>query len=60
MKAAPDAPRRDYTNNADRVCDAPRERSWRALARLGTAEKGSFQLDWLERTRMFGTGPVSG
>lgn len=37
-----------------------RERSWRALARVGTDEKGSFQLDWFERTRMLGTGPVSG
>jgi outer membrane phospholipase A len=49
---------RGYVDWAMRYGD--RERSWRALARLGTAEKGSFQLDWFERTRMFGTGPVSG
>jgi outer membrane phospholipase A len=37
-----------------------RERSWRALARIGSAHKGSFQLDWFERTRVLGVGPVSG
>lgn len=49
---------RGYVDWAMRYGD--RERSWRALARLGTAEKGSFQLDWFERTRVFGAGPVSG
>lgn len=49
---------RGYVDWAMRYGD--RERSWRALARLGTADKGSFQLDWFERTRMFGAGPVSG
>jgi outer membrane phospholipase A len=31
------------------------ERSWRAMARLGTAGKGSLTLEWFERTR--GRGP---
>ena len=35
-------------------------RSWRATARLGTAGKGSLTLDWFERTRVLGFGPVSG
>jgi len=35
-------------------------RSWRAMARLGTAGKGSLTLDWFERTRALGIGPVSG
>jgi len=35
-------------------------RSWRAMARLGTAGKGSLTLDWFERTRVLGFGPVSG
>jgi len=34
-------------------------RSWRAMARLGTADKGSLTLDWFERTRALGFGPVS-
>jgi outer membrane phospholipase A len=49
---------RGYVDWAMRYGD--RERSWRALARVGTSGKGSFQLDWFERTRMFGMGPVSG
>jgi outer membrane phospholipase A len=49
---------RGYVDWAMRYGD--RERSWRALARVGTAGKGSFQLDWFERTRVFGAGPVSG
>jgi outer membrane phospholipase A len=49
---------RGYVDWAMRYGD--RERSWRALGRVGTLGKGSFQLDWFERTRMFGTGPVSG
>lgn len=35
-------------------------RSWRAMARIGTADKGSLTLDWFERTRVLGFGPVSG
>ncbi len=35
-------------------------RSWVAMARLGTAGKGSLTLDWFERTRALGFGPVSG
>jgi outer membrane phospholipase A len=35
-------------------------RSWRAMARLGTAGKGSLTLDWFARTRVLGFGPVSG
>lgn len=35
-------------------------RSWVATARLGTAGKGSLTLDWFERTRVLGFGPVSG
>jgi outer membrane phospholipase A len=35
-------------------------RSWRAMARFGTAGKGSLTLDWFERTRVLGFGPVSG
>jgi len=35
-------------------------RSWVAMARLGTAGKGSLTLDWFERTRVLGFGPVSG
>jgi outer membrane phospholipase A len=35
-------------------------RSWSAMARLGTAGKGSLTLDWFERTRVLGFGPVSG
>jgi outer membrane phospholipase A len=30
------------------------------VARLGTAGKGSLTLDWFERTRVLGFGPVSG
>jgi phospholipase A1 len=35
-------------------------RSWVAMVRLGTAGKGSLTLDWFERTRVLGFGPVSG
>jgi outer membrane phospholipase A len=49
---------RGYVDWAMRYGD--RERSWRALARVGTLGKGSFQLDWFERTRVLGAGPVSG
>jgi outer membrane phospholipase A len=49
---------RGYVDWAMRYGD--RERSWRALARIGSAHKGSFQLDWFERTRVLGAGPVSG
>lgn len=49
---------RGYVDWALRYGD--RERSWRALARVGTLGKGSFQLDWFERTRVLGAGPVSG
>ena len=49
---------RGYVDWAMRYGD--RERSWRALARVGTAGKGSLQLDWFERTRVLGAGPVSG
>jgi phospholipase A1/A2 len=35
-------------------------RSWVAMARLGSAGKGSLTLDWFERTRVLGFGPVSG
>ena len=31
-----------------------------AMARVGTSGKGSMQLDWFERTRVLGMGPVSG
>lgn len=34
-------------------------RSWRAMARVGTSGKGSLTLDWFERTRALGFGPVS-
>jgi phospholipase A1 len=34
-------------------------RSWRAMARLGTASKGSLTLDWFERTRVLGFGSIS-
>ena len=37
-----------------------KSRSWSAMARLGTAGKGSLTLDWFERTRESGFGPVSG
>jgi outer membrane phospholipase A len=49
---------RGYVDWAMRYGD--RERSWRALARLGTAGKGSLQLDWFERTRVLGAGSISG
>ena len=49
---------RGYVDWAMRYGD--RERSWRALARVGTASKGSLQLDWFERTRVVGAGSVSG
>jgi phospholipase A1 len=49
---------RGYVDWAMRYGD--RERSWRALARLGTAGKGSLQVDLFERTRVLGTGSVSG
>lgn len=35
-------------------------RSWRGMVRVGTAGKGSLTLDWFERTRVLGFGPVSG
>jgi outer membrane phospholipase A len=35
-------------------------RSWRAMARYGTAGKGSLTLDWFERTRTLGFGVLSG
>jgi len=35
-------------------------RSWVAMARLGTAGKGSLTLDWFERTRRRGPGLVAG
>ena len=37
-----------------------RQRSWVAMARTGTAGKGSLTLDYFERTRVLGFGPVSG
>jgi outer membrane phospholipase A len=37
-----------------------RERIWSAMARLGTAGKGSLTLDFSQRTRVFGIGPLSG
>lgn len=36
------------------------QRSWVAMARTGTAGKGSLTLDFFERTRVLGFGPVSG
>lgn len=36
------------------------QRSWVAMARTGTAGKGSLTLDYFERTRVLGFGPVSG
>lgn len=45
-----------YRGYADwRVRYGDDERSWRAMARLGTAGKGSLTLEWFERTR--GRGP---
>jgi phospholipase A1 len=45
-----------YRGFADwRVRYGDEERSWRAMARLGTAGKGSLTLEWFERTR--GRGP---
>lgn len=35
-------------------------RSWSAMARVGTAGKGSLTLGWFERTRVVGFGPMSG
>ena len=35
-------------------------RSWLAVARLGTARKGSLELDWFQRTRVLSVGGVSG
>jgi outer membrane phospholipase A len=43
-----------------RVRYGDRQRSWIATARAGTAGKGSLTLDWFERTRESGIGPVSG
>jgi outer membrane phospholipase A len=37
-----------------------RERIWSAMARLGTAGKGSLTLDYSQRTRVLGIGPLSG
>jgi len=37
-----------------------RERILGAMARIGTSGKGSLTLDWFERTRVLGVGPVSG
>jgi len=37
-----------------------RERVWTAMARLGTAGKGSLTLDYSRRTRVLGFGPLSG
>ena len=37
-----------------------RARIFGAMARVGTSGKGSLQLDWFERTRVLGMGPVSG
>jgi phospholipase A1/A2 len=37
-----------------------RERIFGAMARIGTSGKGSLTLDWFERTRVLGMGPVSG
>lgn len=45
-----------YRGYADwRLRYGDEERSWRAMARLGTAGKGSLTLEWFERTR--GRGP---
>ncbi|MGH8688395.1 MAG: phospholipase A [Burkholderiales bacterium] len=35
-------------------------RSWFAIARYGTAGKGSLELDWFQRTRVLSVGGVSG
>ena len=37
-----------------------RERLWAAMARTGTGGKGSLTLDFSQRTRAFGVGPLSG
>ncbi len=37
-----------------------REQFWTAMARVGTAGKGSLTLDFSQRTRVFGIGPLSG
>jgi len=43
-----------------RVRYGDRQHSWSAMARAGTAGKGSLTLDWFERTRVLGFGLVSG
>ena len=37
-----------------------RERIWTAMARAGTAGKGSVTIDFSQRTRVLGIGPLSG
>lgn len=49
---------RGYADWQLRYGDATR--SWRAMARFGTASKGSVTLDWFERTRVLGFGTISG
>jgi outer membrane phospholipase A len=50
-----------YRGNVDwRLRYGDEGRSWAASARFGTAGKGSLTLDWFERTRVLGFGPVSG
>jgi len=50
-----------YRGYADwRLRYGDRERIWSAMARLGTAGKGSLTLDYSQRTRVLGIGPLSG
>jgi len=51
----------EYRGYVDwRVRYGDRERILGAMARIGTSGKGSLTLDWFERTRVLGAGPVSG
>ena len=36
------------------------ERSWYSIVRIGTAGKGSIELDWFQRTRVLSVGGISG
>jgi outer membrane phospholipase A len=51
----------DYRGYVDwRARYGDRGRIFGAMARFGNSGKGSLTLDWFERTRVLGMGPVSG